>query len=188
MSKVTNEQLETLENQYGDMYELPVGDKIAYLREPNMVDYKRAFSAMQRGTDIDFGEAMLDALFVAGDEDIKKVDDYFMPARKILIDFFNYDDAEVTPLKDGKYKIDIGEHSCVVRKITRDDLKLAEKKNPSGKPFVTQEKLFEIVCVEKDQAFNNRGDAKIRFPLFQAIEELQNQKVAILKKRLPMPS
>jgi len=188
MSKTTNKELQELEAKHGTLYDLPVGDKVAHLREPNMADYKRAFLAMQRGTDVDFGEAMLDALFVAGDEEIKKVDDYFLPARKALIDFFNYNDAIVTPLKNNLSEIKIGEHKCTVRKITRDDLKMAEKKNPSAKPFVTQEKLFEIVCIEKDEAFNNRSNAQIRFPLFQAIEQLQNEKVALLKKRSPMPS
>ena len=188
MGKTTNKELRELEAKHGVLYDLPVGDKTAHLREPNMADYKRAFSAMQKGGDIDFGEAMLEALFVGGDMEIKTVDDYFLPARKALMDFFNYDDATVTSLGNGKSEIKIGEHKCIVRKITRDDLKLAEKKNPSGKPFVTQEKLFEMVCLEKDDAFNNRANAQIRFPLFQAIEQLQNEKVALLKKRSPMPS
>lgn len=188
MSKVKNQELSALEAQYGTLYELPVDDKIAYLREPNMADYKRAFTAMQKGGDIEFGEAMLDALFVGGDKEIKTDDDYFNPARKVLMDFFNYDDAVVKNLSDGKYEITIGEAKCTIRKITRTDLKMAEKKNPSGKPFVTQEKLFEMVVLEKDDAFNNRSNAQIRFPLFQAMEQLQNEKVALLKKRSPMPS
>lgn len=187
MGKTTNKELKELEAKHGALYELPVGNKMAYLREPNMADYKRAFSAMQKGGDIDFGEAMLEALFVAGDIEIKTLDDYFLPARKALMDFFNYDDATVTNLDNGNFQIKIGNHQCTVRKITRDDLKLAEKKNPSGKPFVTQENLFNLVCLEKDEAFNNRSNAQIRFPLFQAIEQLQNEKVALLKKRLPMP-
>lgn len=188
MSKLTSKQLKELEDNHGVLYDLPVGDKMAHLREPKMADYKRAFAAMQKGGDVAFGEAMLEILFVGGDTEIKTNDDYFLPARKELIDFFNYDDAVVTDLEGGKAEIKIGEHACVVRKITRDDLKLAEKRNPSSKPFVTQEKLFEIVCIEKDEAFNNRANAQVRFPLFQAIEQLQNVKVASLKKRSPMPS
>ena len=77
MGKLTNKELKELEDKHGELYELPVDDKMAYLREPNMADYKRAFSAMQKGGDIEFGEAMLDALFVGGDIEIKTVDDYF---------------------------------------------------------------------------------------------------------------
>lgn len=188
MSKLTNKQLKELEDKHGALYDLPVGDKLAILREPKMADYKRAFTAMQKGGDIEFGEAMLDILFVGGDVEIKTNDEYFLPARKELTDFFNYDDPVVTTLEDGKSEIRIGEHACTVRKINRADLKLAEKRNPSSKPFVTQEKLFDIVCLEKDDAFNNRTNAAIRFPLYQAMEQLQNTKVASLKKRSPMPS
>lgn len=188
MGKTTEKQLVELELKYGPLYELPVDDKIAYLREPKMADYKQAFSAMSEDGDIAFGEVMLRVLMVAGDNDIKTNDDYFLPARKKLMKFFNYDDAEINKLENGKSEIVIGEHKCIVRKITRADLKLAEKRNPSNKPFVTQEKLFDIICLEKDEAFNNRTNAQIRFPLFQAIEQIQITKVATLKKRSPMPS
>lgn len=188
MAKLTEKQLVELEVTHGDLFELPVGDKIAYLREPKMADYKIAFSAMQKDGDIAFGESLLQVLFVAGDNEIKTNDDYFLSARKTLMDFFNYDDATINNLADGTSEIVIGEAKCKVRKITREDLKLSEKRNPSSKPFVTQEKLFEIICLEKDEAFNNRSNAQIRFPLFQAIEQLQLVKVATLKKRSPMPS
>lgn len=168
--------------QYGGVHQLPVDDKIAYLREPKMMDFKRAMTAMQHGGDIAFGEAMLEALWLDGDIEIKNDDDYFFPARKTLINFFMYDDAELEELESRKTKITVGDASCVVRVITREDLRIAEKKNPSGKPFVTQEKLFEMVCVEKDPAFNDRNNAEIRFPLYKAIEDLQNKKVATLKK------
>lgn len=181
MQKINDKQIQDWKEQYGGIYELPVDDKVAYLREPNMKDFKRAFTAMQTSGDLAFGEEMINLLFIGGDEEIKTNDDYFLPARKEMAAFFNFDEAEIS--KEGnKSIITIGGASCKVRVITRDDLKLAEKKNPSGKPFVTQEKLFEAVCIEKDEAFNDRDNAAIRFPLYQAIEKLQNQKIAIIKK------
>lgn len=188
MGKTNNKELLELQEKHGDLFDLPVGDKVAILRAPNMADYKRAFTAMQKGGDVAFGETMLKLLFVAGDTEIQTNDDYFFPARKEIMDFFNYDDAVITDLGSGKSQIAIGDHNCTVRKITREDLKLAEKQNPSSKPFVTQEKLFDIICLEKDDAFKNKANAEMRFPLFQAIEQLQNTKVASLKKRSPMPS
>lgn len=181
MNKVTEKQITDWKKQHGGVYELPVDDKTAYLREPKMADYKRAFTAMQKHGDLAFGEVMLNVLFIGGDEEIKTVDEYFLPARKELSEFFEYDDAEITS-KDANSIITIGTAKCTVRKITREDIKIAERKNPSQKPFVTQEKLFERVCLEKDEAFNNKENANIRFPLYQAIEKLQNQKLATLKK------
>lgn len=176
-------QINDWKEKYGEVYELPVEDKTAYLRGPKMTDYKRAFSALQDQGELSYGETMLKALFIGGDQEILNNDEYFFPARKELKEFFNYDDAEITPEADTHNSIiTIAGKKCKVRVIGRQDIKIAEKKNPSNKTFVTQEKLFEMVCIEKDEAFNDKENAALRFPLYQAIEKLQNKKVAIIKK------
>ena len=179
--KIEDKQIQEWKDKYGSVYALPVEDKTAYLREPKMKDFKRAFTAMQDSGDLAFGEQMINLLFIGGDEEIKTNDEYFLPARKEIKEFFNFDDAEISKEKNN-HIITIGDATCKVRMITRDDLKLAEKKNPGNKPFVTQEKLFEAVCTSKDAAFDDRDNANVRFPLYQAIEKLQNMKVAIIKK------
>jgi Icc-related predicted phosphoesterase len=181
MQKIDDTQIQEWKEKYGSVYALPVEDKTAYLREPKMKDFKRAFTAMQNSGDLAFGEEMINLLFIGGDIEIKTDDNYFFPARKEVKEFFNFDEAEITKDKNNSI-ITIGEAVCKVRIITRDDLKIAEKENPSGKPFVTQEKLFDRICFEKDEAFKDRDNASLRFPLYQAIEKLQNQKVAIIKK------
>ncbi len=180
--KVTAAQFEKWHQEHGDVYDLPVGDKMGHLRQPKMTDYKRGFKAMMNGGDIAFGEEMLRALWLGGDKEILEVDEYFLPARKQIKEFLDYEDAEITPLENRKSKVTIDGHSCIIRFITREDLKRAEGENPSNKTFVTQEKLFERVCLEKDEAFTNRNNADIRFPLYTALEKLQNQKYASLKK------
>ena len=178
---IDEKQINDWKAKYGGVYELPVEDKTAYLREPKMKDFKRAFTAMTNDGDLAFGEELINILFIGGDEEIKTNDDYFLPARKEMKDFFNFDEAEIQSEGNNSI-ITIGDLVCKVRMITRNDIKLAEKKNPSGKPFVTQEKLFEAVCFEKHEAFNDRDNASVRFPLYQAIEKLQNKKIAMLKK------
>ena len=176
-----DEQIKVWKEQYGTIYALPIEDKTAYLREPKMKDFKRAFTVMQNNGDLAFGEEMINVLFIGGDEEIKSNDDYFLPARKEIKEFFNFEEAEITKEKNNSI-ITIAGAVCKVRIITRDDWKIAEKENTSGKPFVTQEKLFDRICLEKDEAFNDRDNASLRFPLYQAIEKLQSQKVAIIKK------
>lgn len=178
---ISDKQINEWKTKYGSVYELPVDDKTAYLREPKMKDFKRAFTAMTNGGNLAFGEELINVLFIGGDEEIKTNDEYFLPARKEMKDFFDFDEAEIQ--SEGNHSvINIGEFSCKVRIITRHDIKLAERKNPSDKPFVTQEKLFDAVCIEKDDVFNDRDNASVRFPLYQAIEKLQSKKVALLKK------
>lgn len=181
-NKVTQAQIEAWKVQFTDVYQLPVEDKVCYIRAPRMMDWKRAFNAMQKSGDIAFAEEMLNAVWLGGDEEIKSKDEYFLPLRKELVSLFNYADAGLTPCAGRNTEVRIEGHRCLVRVITREDLKIAERKNPSGKPFVTQETLFDLVCLEKDEAFEDKDNAKIRFPLYQAIESLQNQKIAQLKK------
>lgn len=177
---MNDKQIKELKEKYGVIYELPVDDKTAYLRAPKMQDFKRAFTAMQDG-DTAFGESLLNALFIGGDKEILTDDSYFSPAKKELKEFFVYDDAEIEPSGD-HHRITIAGEVCIVRAITRQDLKIAEKRNPSQKPFVTQEKLFESIVLEKSQAYDDKENASVRFPLYQAIEKLQNKRVASLKK------
>ncbi|WP_199118712.1 hypothetical protein [Pedobacter sp. ASV28] len=182
MSKVTTQQIAEWKKQYTEVYQLPIEDKVCYLRAPQMVDWKRAFTSMQKGGDIGFAEEMLASCWLGGDEEIRSKDDYFLSARKEIASLFNYTDAVITPTESRGNKITIDGLTCTIRVITREDLKLADKKNPSNKPFVTQEALFELICTEKDEAFNDKNNASLRFPLYQAIESLQNQKAAQLKK------
>ena len=182
MSKSNQKQIDAWKEQHGVIYELPVEDKTAYLREPKMNDFKRAMTALTKDGDVAFGEEMLNVLFIGGDIEVKNDDTYFLPALKQLVDFFNYDDAEITSLENRKSKITIGSESCIVRVIGREDIATAERKNPAGKPFVTQEQLFEMICLEKTAGFDDKQNAAMRFPLYQAIEKLQNLKIARLKK------
>lgn len=185
MSKIKDldKKIAEWKEKFGGVFQLPVGDKIAYLREPNIRDYKRAFTAMQEDSEIGFGEEMLNALWLDGDAEIKTNDEYFLPARKELTKFLKYEDAEITQLPNRGSIIKIGEDQVEVRVITREDLRIAEKKNPSGKPFVTQEKLFEMIAVgDIPPAFADKNNAAVRFPLYQAIEKLQNTKIAQVKK------
>lgn len=181
MAKVTKQQIEDWKEKHGDVYEFPVGDKIGYLRAPNMTDYKRAFAAMQADGETEYFETLMECLFLGGDQEIKKDDDYFIPAKKELMGFFQYEDAEVTNNK-GVFTIVIDGHTCICRKVTREDLRIAERKNKAGKPFVTQDKLFEMICKEKDEAYSDRQDASLRFPLYKALEDIQNNKYAAIKK------
>ncbi|MDK7675104.1 hypothetical protein QP547_04675 [Weeksella virosa] len=183
MSKdITQKQIDAWKSQYGTVYALPVDDKTVYLRQPNMLDWKQAFTAMQDDGEIGFSESLLKTLIIGGDDEVLKNDEYFSPARKALAKMFRYDEAETKELENRQTEIKLGEHRCVVRVITREDLRLAEKRNPSNKPLVTQEQLFNIIKIEADPVFDDRNNAEIRMPLYEAIEKLQNKKIAQIKK------
>lgn len=181
MKKVTEKQISEWKEKHGGVFQFDVEDKTAFLREPKMKDFKRAFSALQDDSEVAFGEAMLGSLWLDGDDEIKTNDDYFLTARKEIAKLLQYDDAEV--IGDREVTVKIGDHTVQLRVITREDLKMAEKRNPAQKPFVTQEILFDLIKKEPvDEIFNDKDNAEIRFPLYGAIEKLQNRKTAQLKK------
>jgi hypothetical protein len=182
MLNPTQKQITEWKEIHGEVYELPIDDKKCFLKSPSMADWKRAFSAMQNGGDIAFSEAMLAACWLGGDNEIKTDDAYFLPASKEIKGLFNYDDAELSKVEDNNTQITISGCSAVVRPITRMDIRNAERKNASAKPLVTQELLFDMICISKDAAFEDRNNVNIRFPLYQAIEGLKTQKDAALKK------
>ncbi len=163
MKTATQKQIDEWKEKYGGVYLLELEDgKSAYLKEPSMRDWRRAFSGLKRDGEIGYAEQLIAATWIDGDEEIRKDDDNFMAAKEQLDLMFEYSEA-TTSQEGGKTKITILGKSCIVRKITRDDLKKAERKNPESKPFVTQEKLFELVKLEGDDEFNNVNDAAFRF-------------------------
>jgi len=179
--KVTKQQIQDWKAQYGGLYQLPVDDKVAYLKPPTMKEYKLAFTQMQKHGNVAYGESLLGSLFVGGDKEIIEVFEYSNSARRTLLDFFDYPDAVIENAGDFAI-IKIGEHTCKVHQVQRHHLKKAEKQNPNDRIFVTEERLFEIIKVEADVAFDDVNVPEIRMPLYQAIERLQNKKVAELKK------
>lgn len=173
-------QIEAWKAEHGAIFMLQVENKELYLRAPKMVDYKRAFAKLTEG-EIAFAEELLNILFIGGDEIVKTDDAYFLPIKDQLVKLADYEDPIIEKGRPNSTII-VGDVSCKVRVITREDLRIAEAKNPNNKPFVTQEKLFEMIEVEADEAFNDKNKAEIRMPLYKAIEQLQKQKVGFLKK------
>lgn len=62
-----------------EVFVLRVGDKIGYLRKPNRKDLAMSRS-LGEGDYIASQEVLMDALWLAGDEEIKTDDDYFLNA------------------------------------------------------------------------------------------------------------
>ncbi len=181
MKEATLEQIEAWKKEFIDVYSLFLEDKVCYLKKPTMLNWKKAFTILQDEGENEFALSLLNSCWIYGDEEIKTDDNYFLSAKEKLTILFEYNDAEITKLKDC-YKITINGKSCTVKPISRQFLDISERKNPANKPFVTSEKLFDLIKIKSDKEFNDKKDAEFRFPLYKAIEKLQKQKVTIVKK------
>ncbi|TDL99619.1 MAG: hypothetical protein C4K58_06925 [Flavobacteriaceae bacterium] len=176
----TKKQIEEWKAKHGGFFSVEVEGKIVYLKAPSVLDWKRLTLAIQEG-EVKFAETCLDLLWLDGDQEIKTDEDCFLGFKAQVGSLFDYEEAEVEKV-DGLYKISLGEEFCLVRSVTRKDLELADKKNPSKKPFVSQEILFEIIKKEASSGFDDKNNASLRIPLYKAIETIQNKAVAVVKK------
>lgn len=59
-----------------EVFVLKVGGKTGYLRKPNRKDIAMARS-LAEGDEVNYYELLLDAVWLGGDEEIRKDDDYF---------------------------------------------------------------------------------------------------------------
>lgn len=182
MKTATDKQIAEWKEAHGDIFLLTIEDgKQAYLKAPTMQDWRRAFNGLKRDGEIGYAEQLLTATWLAGDDEIKSSDENFLSVKRQLDQLMVYPDP-IVERGEGFSTITVEGKVCKVKIISREHLKMAEAKNPESKPFATQEKLFEMVVLEADSEFNNRNDAKYRFPLYQALDELQSRKYAAIKK------
>jgi hypothetical protein len=79
------EQLAAWEAKHGEISRLQVGDKACYLRKPRRSDFAQVNNATN-GEYMERKEFMLNQLWLAGDEEIKNDDDYFLNAIAYLDD------------------------------------------------------------------------------------------------------
>ena len=180
--QTTQEQIQEWKEKYGDLFELPIDDKVLYLRAPKMVDFKVGMTAMMKGGEVSYTETMLQLLVIGGDVEILSDDDYFKTLQTETQELIKYDDPEIEILSNGQRRFIINGAEVIVRKPTREDLRKADQQNPSNKPFVTQEKLFDLIKIKADDVFSDKDNAEVRFQLYKGIELIQKEKFGQLKK------
>lgn len=81
-AEVTSEQITKWKEQYGKVYKYEVEDKVCFLRPVDRTTYSLAASKITTSP-AKFNEIIIDRIWLAGDEVIKKNDDYYFG----LIDF-----------------------------------------------------------------------------------------------------
>jgi hypothetical protein len=76
------EQIAAWKNQYGKVFYYEVDDKICYLRPVDRTTYSLALSKVSTSP-AKFNEVVVEKIWLAGDEEIRKSDNYYFG----LIDF-----------------------------------------------------------------------------------------------------
>lgn len=97
MKKASQEQIEGWKKKHGKVYQITVEDKTCYLRKPDRNTLAYAISASQQNP-LEFGEVILNNCWLAGDEEIRTEDAYFLAAMGKLEGLFEIKQAELKNL------------------------------------------------------------------------------------------
>ena len=93
--KFTKEQVKEWKAKHGELFEITVEDKSCILHRPNRKDLSYASAVKDP---IKMSEVMLNALWVAGDEEIKEDDSLFLAAIQKMQDILEVKEAEIKKL------------------------------------------------------------------------------------------
>ena len=94
---VTKEQIEQWKSQHGDIFQLTIEDKTAYLKKPSRKVLSYA-STIGTKDPMKFNEIILNECFIGGDEEIKTDDAYFLAAASKLAEIIEVKEAELVKL------------------------------------------------------------------------------------------
>lgn len=93
--KFTKEQIKEWKAKHGELFEITVEDKSCILHRPTRKDLSYASAVKDP---IKMSEVTLNALWVAGDEEIKEDDSLFLAAIQKMQDILEVKEAEIKKL------------------------------------------------------------------------------------------
>ena len=93
----TPEQIAEWKKKHGDVFELTVEDKTCILRKPTVKDLSAATAVGQKDP-FAFNRIILTNCWLAGDEEIKTNDDYFLAVSGKLGEIIEIKEAEIKKL------------------------------------------------------------------------------------------
>lgn len=96
-AEVTPEMIEGWKKQYGSVFELKVEDKIAFLRTPDRKTMSYAATVVSNNP-IKFNEILLNGCWLAGDEEIRTSDAYFLSVMSKMADLFEVKESTLVKL------------------------------------------------------------------------------------------
>lgn len=93
--KFTKEQIKEWKAKHGELFEITVEDKSCILHRPTRKDLSYASAVKDP---IKMSEVMLNALWLAGDEEIKEDDSLFLAAIQKMQEILEVKEAEIKKL------------------------------------------------------------------------------------------
>lgn len=95
--EITQKTIEQWKAQHGEIFQIKVGDKVCYLKQPSRKALSYASTLITKDP-IKFNELILNDCWLAGDEEIKNNDSYFLAAASKLAEIIEVKEAELVKL------------------------------------------------------------------------------------------
>lgn len=93
----TKEQIADLKQKHGEIFKITIDDKSCLLRRPNRKELGYA-SVAGKDNPLRFNESILNACWLAGDEEIRTNDTLFLSASAKMADIIEIKEAELEKL------------------------------------------------------------------------------------------
>lgn len=97
MYSPSQEEIIALKAKHGDVFKLIVGDKCCIMRTPTRKELSYASKSAEKDP-LSFNDVILKSCFVAGDEEIKNDDTYFLGASQKLTELIQVKEASLEKL------------------------------------------------------------------------------------------
>lgn len=94
MAEVTKEQIESWKKKHGDVFEVNVDGRTAYLKRPDR-KVLGAASVLGKDDPMKYNETLLENCWLGGDEEIKTDDSLFLGVSSVLAEIIEIKKAEI---------------------------------------------------------------------------------------------
>lgn len=94
MAEVTKEQIESWKKKHGDVFEVNVDGRTAYLKKPDR-KVLGAASVLGKDDPMKYNETLLENCWLGGDEEIKTDDSLFLGVSSVLAEIIEIKKAEI---------------------------------------------------------------------------------------------
>lgn len=95
--EISKQQIENWKKEHGDVFQLNIEDKTAYLKKPDRKTLSYATSVASKDP-MKFNEIMLNGCWLGGDAEIKTDDSLFLSAAAKIAELIEVKEAELVKL------------------------------------------------------------------------------------------
>lgn len=179
----TPEQHQQWKEKYGTYYELEVNGKSCFIFDPsNSIVIMKALVQAQAKSSADYVDSLVANCWLDGDTELKTDDQFklgIVDQAEALLDIpepsIEYNDGEkqATIIVDGK--------AIKVSYASRQQVKVAEDRNRSGKPLDTQIHLLNAIA-KKEDVEEWVKTPRLYLSLLLAMDKVKDKKYVSLKK------